>query len=175
VSTYAKLTAVMDNIYELTYIIPGKVNESDVASIQSKVDAVLVENGGKSNIAQNVFTVPQKKKMSYEIDDSQYGYYVTVYFSVEPDAIEKISKSLDLNNDILRFLIISVKGEIPQGVVISKKEPERQEKTIQKRVETGKDEIKNEKEHSQLTNRSENNHKTSLDNLDKKLDEILGE
>jgi len=157
----------MNNIYELTYIIPGKVNETDVPSIQSKVDAVLVENGGKSNIAQNVFTVPQKKKMSYEIDDSQFGYYVTVYFSAEPEAIEKISKVLDLNNDILRFLIISIKGEIPQGVVVSKKDTERRDGTEQKQIPEESKEHKKEK--------TENSHKTSLDNLDKKLDEILGE
>ena len=160
----------MDNKYELTYIIPGKVNDSDVASIQAKVDAVLVENGGKSNIAQNVFTVPQKKKMSYEIDDSQYGYYVTVYFNAESDAIEKISKSLDMNNDILRFLIISVKGEIPQGVVVSKKEPEQRDGTTKK-----DDGIKHEVKNEVKKEKTENNHKTSLDNLDKKLDEILGE
>ncbi len=173
----------MNNIYELTYIIPGKVNETDVPLIQSKVDAILVENGGRSNIAQNVFTVPQKKKMSYEIDDSQYGYYVTVYFNSEPEAIEKISKRLDNNSDILRFLIISIKGEIPQGVIVSKKDSNHspdvlhnvaghemngQDEDVQEKKSDGKP--KKEKKE-----RNENSHKTSLDNLDKKLDEILGE
>lgn len=170
----------MNNIYELTYIIPGKVNETDVPSIQSKVDAVLVENGGKSNIAQNVFTVPQKKKMSYEIDDSQYGYYVTVYFNAESEAIEKISKSLDNNGDILRFLIISVKGEIPQGVVVSKKDPNHSPDVRHNVIgheADGKEKDIQEKNNDDKPKkeRNENSHKTSLDNLDKKLDEILGE
>ncbi|TRZ78056.1 30S ribosomal protein S6 [bacterium] len=166
----------MNNIYELTYIIPGKVNDTDVPNIQAKVDAILVENGGKSHIAENMFTVPQKKKMSYEIEDSQFGYYVTVYFNAEPEAIEKISKSLDLNNDVLRFLIISIKGEIPQGVVVSKKDPERREVAEQRQVLPKSKEVKESPENKEVKKEKvENSHKTSLDNLDKKLDEILGE
>ena len=116
----------MNNAYELTYIIPATAGESNISSIQSRVEGVLVENGCVKKDINNSFTSAQKKKLSYEMDKVQFGYYITIYFDADPAAIEKISKILKLDSDILRYLIISVKGDIPQGVVVSKKEVEQQ-------------------------------------------------
>lgn len=116
----------MNNTYELTYIIAAEAGENNISSIQSRVDDILVESKAVKKNIENDYTYPQKKKLNYEIGKSQFGYYITTYFESSAEAIENISKILKLDEDILRFLIISVKGDIPQGVVISKKEAQQQ-------------------------------------------------
>ncbi|MFH1175514.1 MAG: 30S ribosomal protein S6 [bacterium] len=181
------------NTYELTYIIPVKNDNEDISAIQSRVEAILVNSGAKKLDIENDFTSSKKKKLGYEIDKFQYGYYTTIYFEASADAISTISKTLKMDGSILRYLIISVKGEIPQGVVVSKKEVEQQvdnfveklkeeekniekEKTVlvEKMEEAG---AKAEKEEEQEKNKSKKAQpkKASLEELDEKLDEILGD
>lgn len=196
---YVRISADNMNTYELTYIIPIKTEGEDISSIQAKIDDVLVRNGAKKSSVQNEFTSPQKKKLSYEIDKIQCGYYITLYFDADAEAVEKISKELRMDSGILRFLIISVKGEIPQGVVVSKKEvaqqiddavenitkevnreegaefkenpisdkPEPQKAKENGGQESGMEEKKRSAELKQIK-------KASLENLDEKLNEILG-
>lgn len=193
------------NTYELTYIVPVKAEGEDIPSIQARIDGVLTKNGAKKSSIQNEFTSPQKKRLSYEIGNIQYGYYATVYFDASAEAIENITKELKMDNGVLRFLIVSVKGEIPQGVVISRKEVEQQldevvenitketEASIQskakeeKALETelrpaalkeeagGKEENIENKKGRRSKEEPKESKKAALEDLDEKLDEILGE
>lgn len=197
------------NTYELTYIIPVKAEGDDVAAAQLRVDGILTKNEAKKSSIQNGFTAPQKKRLGYEIGVVQYGYYTTVYFDADAKAMENISKELKADNGILRFLIVSVKGEIPQGVVISKKEVEQQVdeavENVIKEVEESKNQtghkeekeaetkpqpeleesgIEEEKEEGVQGKKDKKDRKSkedakapkkaSLEELDEKLDEILG-
>ncbi len=49
-----------------------------------------------------------KKRMTYEIQHKQYGYYAVVVFDVEPPAVKTLNRYLRLSPYILRHLIVSV-------------------------------------------------------------------
>lgn len=49
-----------------------------------------------------------KKRMTYEIQHKQYGYYAVVVFDVEPSAVKTLNRYLRLSPYILRHLIVSV-------------------------------------------------------------------
>ena len=158
----------MNNTYELTYIIPVTAGESNISSIQSRVESVLIENGCVKKDINNSFTSAQKKKLSYEMDKVQFGYYITIYFDADPATIEKISKILKIDSDILRYLIISVKGDIPQGVVVSKKEVEQQ---IDNAIEDLIAESKQDKEvKDSVIQKSENQEEKAVESNEDKAD-----
>jgi len=173
------------NTYELTYIIPIKTDGEDVTSIQSKIEAVLIDSKAKKIDINNEFTVVRKKKLCYEINKIQHGYYVTVYFEASSDSLEIISNALKKDENVLRFLIIAVKGEIPQGTVVSKKEVEQQiddaVENATKAAEENTEDKKKESKKPKINKISKDNkdekssQKASLEKIDEKLDEILSD
>jgi small subunit ribosomal protein S6 len=49
-----------------------------------------------------------KKRLAYEIEGKQYGYYVVVVFDVDPAAVKPLERYARLNQLILRHLIVLV-------------------------------------------------------------------
>jgi small subunit ribosomal protein S6 len=49
-----------------------------------------------------------KKRLAYEIQHKQYGYYAVVVFDVEPSAIKSLDRYLRLNSYLLRHLIVQM-------------------------------------------------------------------
>lgn len=49
-----------------------------------------------------------KKRLAYEIDGKQYGYYVVVVFDLDPAAVKPMDRYARLNQLILRHLIVLV-------------------------------------------------------------------
>jgi small subunit ribosomal protein S6 len=47
-----------------------------------------------------------KKRLAYEIQHKQYGYYAVVVFDVEPSALKPLERYLRLNSYLLRHLIV---------------------------------------------------------------------
>ncbi|MBM3324343.1 MAG: 30S ribosomal protein S6 [Calditrichaeota bacterium] len=47
-----------------------------------------------------------KKRLAYEIEHRQYGYYAVVVFDVEPASVKSLGRYLRLNSYVLRHLIV---------------------------------------------------------------------
>ncbi len=84
--------------YEITFITKEDAKEKPIK-------AILENLGGKitniSSLGQKTFTYPIKKEKS--------GFYTTVNFEIEPEKVVDLNKKLGLEEEISRFLIISVK------------------------------------------------------------------
>jgi ribosomal protein S6 len=100
--------------YELFYLI-GERQESRTDEIKGGVEAILTQEGATMVESE----VVEKRKLAYEIKHQKRGTYVTRRFELpEIDfwadekngerefGIEAITKKLNLNNDVLRFLIV---------------------------------------------------------------------
>jgi len=88
----------------------------------------------------------KKRKLSYPIKKEKEGYFISLDFQLSPSQLEKLNHQLKQEKDILRYLIISKK--------IQKLKP-----------------IKVEKFKEKITERP----KVKLEELDKKLEELLKE
>jgi small subunit ribosomal protein S6 len=74
-----------------------------------------------------------KKRLAYEIDGKQYGYYVIVVFDLDPAAVKPMDRYARLNQLILRHLIVLVEprrvpeieptADLRSGPEISREEP----------------------------------------------------
>lgn len=86
--------------YELLLVLPGTLDEKEVAkqiqeikeSLTSQAQDIELNNLGKV-------------RLSYPIKQIRYGYYYTVIFNAEPEAIITISNKLKLRADVLRSMI----------------------------------------------------------------------
>jgi ribosomal protein S6 len=104
--------------YELFYLV-GESKESQLDQIKEGVKKIVANEGG--NLLEP--EIIEKRKMSYKIGSDYRGIYVAQRFEV-PDSIQSekdgdvpginninsINKKLNLNQDVLRFMIIKADG-----------------------------------------------------------------
>lgn len=144
--------------YELTYIISTTISETEHPDIKQSVEKILGEYEVDITDQQDL----GKKKFSYAIEKVRHGFYQSIEFNAMPDTIIKITENLKLNNNVLRFLIIS------------KKEVTAEQKELQNKIKTVHAE-KQEKAKQAEEQKDEQTAptKVSLEDLDEKLDQIL--
>ena len=90
------------NKYELMYIIDTSLEEAPRKELIEKVSGQIAENGGE------VEKVDEwgKRRLAYAIDYKTEGYYVIVNFSAKPEVPQEIERLLQINEQVLRYLVI---------------------------------------------------------------------
>jgi len=158
--------------YELLYILPIKFIGEEQEKIIEKVNKIVKDQD--CEITKNgVFA---KQKLAYPIKHVTQGVYIVVEFSGGKAEVQKINNVLKLTPEVLRHMIVTKKKltekEIEDQRIKKEKriknETKKKEEEIQKQVE----EIK-EDEKEEVKKKDEKKEKVSLEDLDKKLDEIL--
>lgn len=88
-------------MYELLYIVPAIYAEDELKNVIVKIEALLKEEGAeivKSEVAG-------KLKFAYPIKKYAQGYYVLAYFNAPGELLKKLNRVLQLEKDILRFML----------------------------------------------------------------------
>ncbi len=86
--------------YELLLVLPGTLDEKEVAKqVQDIQDSIgqQAQDMELNNLG--------KVRLSYPIKQIRYGYYYTLVFNAEPEAVKTISEKLRLRTDVLRSMI----------------------------------------------------------------------
>lgn len=113
--------------YEIFYLI-GESKEANLDKIRKNVEGVIKKNQGNLNKDEFV----KKRRLAYEIKKEARGTYVAKRFSLpDKDDLEEnfsgvnfigeITKELNFNPDILRFVIVKT-DDVPELSVLKKKE-----------------------------------------------------
>lgn len=150
--------------YELTFIISGNASEDQHPAILEKIKNTL-----KGYQAENIVTVSEigRRKLAYPINKLRHGFYFTWELDLLPQNLIKAEKDLKLNKDILRYIIVSKKIKTAEEIAHEEKvKAGRVKEQLAKEIEAAK--VDEQKEKPVKT-------KVSLDDLDKKLDELLNE
>jgi len=153
--------------YELLYLLPMSYTEEELKPIIEKVASLIKESEGTITKNDNL----GKQKLAYTIKHNSHGYYLLYEFDLPKANLQKLNKALSLSNEILRFIItvkkIKTAEEIAKGKALQERLAKKKEKEIEK-IKAEKEEIK-EKPKKETGGKE----KISLEDLDKKLDEIL--
>lgn len=169
--------------YELLFILPGTLGEDEVKPLVEKVKEVVEANGGKEYSVEDM----GKSRLAYPIKHIRYGYFQLAHFQAETKDAVAVEKKLRLNTSLLRALIqkydpskkmqkitfadqqvpeqpVFVGMPAPAAVVVENLTEEKEASlNIQSHSMAPKVEKKTKKSST----------KVSLDDIDKKLDEIL--
>ena len=140
-------------MYELLYIVPAVYTEDELKNITNKIEALLKEQGADVLKSKNV----GKLKFAYTIKKHNVGYYVLITLDAPKDALKNLNRALQLEKDILRFMLTKKIKEAKEVKIAEFKEEDIMAKKPEKRKEpkrVEKDKIK-------------------LEDIEKKLDTLL--
>lgn len=140
--------------YELTFILSPELDEKEINSFEQEVEKNIKGLEGSLKKKEKA----EKRILSYPIKKFQSGYYLVVNFLFNPEKLRELLLVFKHKKEILRFIINFI--EEPSVVKIrevkKKKEKPKEIEKIKKKEEPSPEK------------------KVKLEEIDKKLDEILG-
>lgn len=142
-----------DTNYELSFWFSSRLDEKEIGQ---KFDNLLKQL--KDFGALIIFSeLPQLKQLAYPVKKENNAYFGYIQFKFPKESLSSLEGKLRLDNDILRFMIFRIKPKEKQQV-----SSQFSKKSIFKKQKSEEEKKPQEKE-------------ISLEELDKKLNEILKE
>jgi len=176
-------TELKIGFYELAFFLSPQLGESQLKETIDQLTNKIKEEGGE----MLYFEIPELKKIAYPIKKQNEGYFSFCQFKILKDKIQDLEKEWQRNEKFLRYLLIKLNPK--EDLIKSKKGEERSEGEVSKRSEElkekkliskGKKEtkisakkIEEEKEETISQEKTEGAKEVDLDELEKKINEIL--
>jgi small subunit ribosomal protein S6 len=90
------------NTYELTYIVNGVLSDNQTKEVVSRITRYIEEHGG------TILEVDEwgTRRLAYPLRKKRNGYYVNMYFQAPGDIIIRLERTLEIDEDILRYLTL---------------------------------------------------------------------
>ncbi|MBI3538176.1 MAG: 30S ribosomal protein S6 [Chloroflexi bacterium] len=88
--------------YELVYIVRPTVDEQTLAAVNEKISKFITDNTGEI-IKRDDWG---KKRLAYPLMKFTEGFYQVFQLNLPPNAVRELERSLQLTEDILRYLIV---------------------------------------------------------------------
>ncbi len=147
-----------NNNYELSFWFSSRLDEK---AIEQKFDNLLKQLEKSSALI--IFSQsPQLKQLAYPVKKERNAYFGYIQFELSKDSLARLEEGLRLNDDLIRFMVLNMKPKQEQKIprsTFSKPVLKEKEKPSSAKATEGKEEEK----------------VISLEELDKKLSEILKE
>lgn len=111
--------------YEINYLVlQSKTAQLD--EIRQEVKKLIESLGGAMEGEKNYL----KRKLAYEIKHENYGFYTVLRFSLEKEAVENLKRELNLNNNVVRYIVVKT-DELPSlEQAMAAQEAAQQEATV---------------------------------------------
>jgi len=150
--------------YEISFIISSTIPENEHSKIQEEVLSYLDEASAKHD--REFFSLG-RKKLAYPIKKQKNGFYIFMVFEMEDKAnLKELDIKLKHNNNILRHLIIKKDN-------VSTKSPAQQAEDYKEKAKDSKDPLPVKKDVPEKKEEKKEAVKVNLDDIDKKLDDLL--
>lgn len=87
-------------MYETIFILDSLLTSEEIDKVVDRVQEVITGNNGK------VLTIDKwgKRRLAYEIEKKQYGFYVAVEFEAEGNLPSVLQSEYNFNDKVLRYL-----------------------------------------------------------------------
>ena len=91
------------NKYELALVVNAKIEDDAREATVEKAKSYIDRFGGTVTEVEEA----GKKRLAYEIQKMNEGYYYFIKFDSEPDVPAKVEKNIRIMDNVLRFLCVS--------------------------------------------------------------------
>ena len=88
--------------YEVMYIIRPDLDQEPTKELVEKFQNLITNNGGEVEKLQEM----GKRRLAYEIEDYNDGYYVLINFQSEPNVVAELERVLRITDGVIRYLIV---------------------------------------------------------------------
>ena len=117
------------NNYELVCILDPQFGDNHFAAMVEKYEGYLLEN--KAMVVHiDHWGMRRMAYSSASLKKRQQGYYVLFQFTAQPSILSGLEHQLSLEEGVLRYLVVGVKGEFmrvpqltPEGAVFQDSSP----------------------------------------------------
>ena len=116
-----KNTARIGN-YEVVYIFDTAVAEDRIQEKLTRYHELLTASGQGEITATDVWG---RRQLAFPINKKNAGTYVIVQFSAPQDSLPEFERLLKLDEELLRYLVVSHEGEPTAPMSVATREPRR--------------------------------------------------
>ena len=102
------------NQYEVMYVIDPALEDGARVELINRFSDLVKKNGGEIDRVDEW----GKRRLAYAINYKTEGYYVLMYIKAPSELPKELERNFQINDKILRSLIIRYEGEVP-----AKREP----------------------------------------------------
>ncbi|MFH1047282.1 MAG: 30S ribosomal protein S6 [Patescibacteria group bacterium] len=150
--------------YEIMYIIPSKYTEGEMDEIIKKIAEIMTTAGAQISDTFNM----GKRRLAYPVDHQRNGTYVLVHFEAESPVLAKMDLVLRMTGEVLRHMIVERDLSLKMPPTFNETEERRSDESRERQKEAPLIQAKSLPSSAQ-------NESVDIQELDKKLDEILTE
>lgn len=90
------------NYYEFTYVVNPVLEEEQYKEAVEKVNKLFNDNGSEIEEVDEWGL----RKLAYEIDKKNSGYYVNMYLTAPVEAIAIVERALRIDDNFMRYLTL---------------------------------------------------------------------
>lgn len=105
--------------YEVVYIFDSVLPEDRINEKLERFHAQLAGDGGQVTALDHW----GRKQMTYAIKKKQAGYYVVAQFQSPVEALPEFERLLKLDEELLRYIVVSHEGEPTAQMSIATRDP----------------------------------------------------
>jgi small subunit ribosomal protein S6 len=109
--------------YEIVYIFDTVLTEDQVNEKLERYHQHITDGGGEITAVDHW----GKRQLAYPIRKKASGYYVVVQFTAPTEGLPELERTLKLDEDLVRYLIVLSEGEPTGAMSIATREPRRDE------------------------------------------------
>ncbi len=91
---------IMQN-YQLLFVLPGTLSDEETAPTVEKVKGIIEKNNGLEYSLEAM----DKKRLAYPIKHIRYGYFYLAFFKAEPKDAVQMQKELKVMSELLRAIL----------------------------------------------------------------------
>ena len=102
------------NQYEVMYVIDAALEDSARVELINRFSELVKKNGGEIDRVDEW----GKRRLAYAINYKTEGYYVLMYVKAPAELPKELERNFQINDKVLRSLVIRYEGEVP-----AKREP----------------------------------------------------
>ncbi len=96
--------AKLSDKYEAVLVFSLKKNEEQIKALTEKFSDLIKANGTLTNVDEW-----GKKKLAYEINYENEGYYVLYNFESKPDFPAELERIINITDGVLRSVVVLAK------------------------------------------------------------------
>lgn len=138
-------------LYETVYILRPELNEEQVNQTIERLNGIVTSGGGEVKNLERW----GKKRLAYKIEKERYGHYILMHFNGEPDLVRELERNYRLSEDVMRYIVISIKKGEPIKVEMELEEFQEEAKAVSAVAPRREEEEEEEEETSEGDNQIE--------------------
>jgi small subunit ribosomal protein S6 len=97
-------------LYETVFIARQDVSAKQVEDLAEAFGKIVNDNGGKLKNTESWGL----RNLAYKIKKNRKGHYTLMHFDAPHKAIAEMERNMGLNEDVLRFMTVSI-DKLPKG------------------------------------------------------------